>query len=81
MKHINTHPMAEKLQVKFYNQDSNPADFKKSMPVFNQRTDLTRLQKDFKMRDEVYDVQHEFEIQYEQFITNISGRATKRTHS
>jgi hypothetical protein len=81
MKHTNTHPMAEKLQVNFYNEVPNPGDGKKKMPVFNQRTDLTKLQNDFKMREEAYDVHHEFEIQYEQFITNISGRATKHTRS
>ena len=82
MKRI-THPTAEKPQVKFYNEDSNLGDVKdvRTMSVFNQRMDLAKLQHDFKMRDEGYDVQREFEIQYEQFINNISGHATKRTHS
>jgi hypothetical protein len=84
MKRMHTHPLAEKLQVKFSNLDYPPGDVKdvkKTISVFNQSSDLSKLQQDFSMRDERYDLQREFEIQYEQFISNISGSATKNAHT
>ena len=84
MKSTHTHPMAEKLQVKFHHQDSNPGDardVKKTISIFHDKSDLAKLQQDFRMREEGYDLKREFEIQYEQFLTNISGHSSKNTRS
>lgn len=84
MKRMQTHPLTEKLQVKFHNMDYPPGDVKdvkKTVSFSNLGSDLTALRKDFKIRDEGNDLYREFEVEYEQFITNISRHMTKGTRS
>jgi len=81
MNDVNTHPSAEKLQVKFHHQSARPADVKhprgQKSPA-GKYTDLAELQYEFEIEEDYFDIEKEFETQYEQFLTNISGRSASR---
>jgi hypothetical protein len=74
MDRIKTHPSAEKPQIKFQNQHAN-----KDAKPSDKTADFADLKDGIKIRVECTDVEREFEIQYEQFLNNISGKATKCT--
>jgi lipopolysaccharide export LptBFGC system permease protein LptF len=76
MDRINTHPSAEKLQIKFQNQNTNQNAGKETKST--KTADFSDLKDGFNIRDEFTDVEREFEIQYEQFLSNISGKAARR---
>lgn len=69
MERMTTHPSAKKLQVKFHHQN---ADLENGKEVKN-----SDLRPDPKIQQEITDLKREFEVQYEQFLKNISA-AKKR---
>ncbi len=78
MNPIHTHPKPEKLQIKYRNQNSDledTRDIKKNLTLVNKRSEFTNPQQGFRMHKEAAtgDLQREFEIEYEQFLTNIRG--------
>jgi hypothetical protein len=74
MNHTSTHPRPEKLQIKFHHQGSNPGDDRDvKKTVINNQSEYANLQHDFRIKEETRDLQREFEIEYEQFLTNIRG--------
>jgi hypothetical protein len=74
MERTVTHPSAEKLQTKFHNLGA-----KKAAKSTDKKVHFASLQHEFNIRDEFADVEREFEIQYEQFLSNKSEKRLKRT--
>lgn len=69
MERTPTHPAAEKQQIKFHHQNADLGDGKEAK--------VSAPPGDLKIRQDVADLLHEFEIQYEQCLNNI-GAAKKR---
>jgi cell division septum initiation protein DivIVA len=65
MERVPTHPSAEKLQVKFHNQNKDLENGKEA-----HRPDR---QPNSKIQQDIADLKREFETQYEQFLNNISA--------
>jgi hypothetical protein len=69
MERIPNHPSAQKRQIKFHNQHAELENGKELKG--------SDLRPDPKIQQEITDLKREFEVQYEQFLKNIS--AAKRS--